>query len=82
MMEYVKTHATDSGEHGKLCVLQLRMCHQKYIGIVPCNQATIVHVPKPPPYTSQLQLKKRQQQQQRRKHQAQVWSRLNEVIIH
>uniref|UniRef100_A0A3B4THJ8 Sperm flagellar 2 n=1 Tax=Seriola dumerili TaxID=41447 RepID=A0A3B4THJ8_SERDU len=53
---------------------KLRMCHQKYSGIMPCNQATIVQVPKPPPYTSQLNLRKRQQQQQRRKHQAQVGS--------
>uniref|UniRef100_A0A3B4YRE5 Sperm flagellar 2 n=1 Tax=Seriola lalandi dorsalis TaxID=1841481 RepID=A0A3B4YRE5_SERLL len=52
----------------------LQMYRQKYNGIMPCNQANIVQVPKPPPYTSQLNLRKRQQQQQRRKHQAQVGS--------
>ncbi|XP_071339395.1 sperm flagellar protein 2 [Trachinotus anak] len=51
---------------------KLHMYRQKYNGIMPCNQATIVQVPKPPPYTSQLNLRKRQQQQQRRKQQAQV----------
>ncbi|XP_023257460.1 sperm flagellar protein 2-like [Seriola lalandi dorsalis] len=51
---------------------KLQMYRQKYNGIMPCNQANIVQVPKPPPYTSQLNLRKRQQQQQRRKHQAQV----------
>uniref|UniRef100_A0A4W6C6C9 Sperm flagellar 2 n=1 Tax=Lates calcarifer TaxID=8187 RepID=A0A4W6C6C9_LATCA len=50
---------------------KLRMSHQKYNGIMPYNQTTVVQVPKPPPYTSQLNLKKRQQQQQRREQQAQ-----------
>lgn len=82
MTEYMKTTtATGSDEHWELCVLQLRMSHQKYNGIMPYNQTTVVQVPKPPPYTSQLNLKKRQQQQQRREQQAQVWSRLNKLII-
>ncbi|XP_050931257.1 sperm flagellar protein 2 [Lates calcarifer] len=51
---------------------KLRMSHQKYNGIMPYNQTTVVQVPKPPPYTSQLNLKKRQQQQQRREQQAQM----------
>ncbi|KAK9523304.1 hypothetical protein VZT92_019705 [Zoarces viviparus] len=43
----------------------LRVCRQKHNDIMTCNQATIVQVPKPPPYTSQLNLKRRQQQQRR-----------------
>ncbi|XP_074493462.1 sperm flagellar protein 2 isoform X1 [Sebastes fasciatus] len=37
-----------------------------------CRQSTTVQVPKPPPYTSQLNLKRRQQQQQRREQQVQT----------
>uniref|UniRef100_A0A8C4NY60 Calponin-homology (CH) domain-containing protein n=1 Tax=Dicentrarchus labrax TaxID=13489 RepID=A0A8C4NY60_DICLA len=44
----------------------LRMCHWKHNDIMTYNQAPIVQVPKPPPYTSQLNLKRRQQQQKRR----------------
>ncbi|XP_031712132.1 sperm flagellar protein 2 isoform X3 [Anarrhichthys ocellatus] len=43
----------------------LRVCRQKHNDVMTCNQATIVQVPKPPPYTSQLNLKRRQQQQRR-----------------
>uniref|UniRef100_UPI0037E8F8BE sperm flagellar protein 2 n=1 Tax=Semicossyphus pulcher TaxID=241346 RepID=UPI0037E8F8BE len=51
---------------------KLRVCRQKHNGIMSYNQAAIVQVPKPPPYTSQLNLKKRQHQQQRREQQAQT----------
>uniref|UniRef100_A0A8C2X979 Calponin-homology (CH) domain-containing protein n=1 Tax=Cyclopterus lumpus TaxID=8103 RepID=A0A8C2X979_CYCLU len=47
---------------GELVMLQLRVCRQKQNDIRTFNQATIVQVPKPPPYTSQLHLKRRQQQ--------------------
>ncbi|XP_068559691.1 sperm flagellar protein 2 isoform X2 [Cebidichthys violaceus] len=47
----------------------LRACRQKHNNVMPCNQATIVQVPKPPPYTSQLNLKRRQQQQQQQQQQ-------------
>ncbi|KAI3372718.1 hypothetical protein L3Q82_023179 [Scortum barcoo] len=50
---------------------KLRM-RQKQNDIMTSNKATIVQVPKPPPYTSQLNLKKRQHQQQRRAQQAQT----------
>uniref|UniRef100_A0A3Q3FE34 Sperm flagellar 2 n=1 Tax=Labrus bergylta TaxID=56723 RepID=A0A3Q3FE34_9LABR len=42
---------------------KLRMCRQKHNGTMTYNQAAIVQVPRPPPYTSQLNLKKRQRQQ-------------------
>ncbi|XP_033476469.2 sperm flagellar protein 2 [Epinephelus lanceolatus] len=48
-----------------------RVCHEKHNGIMTHTQATFVQVPKPPPYTSQLNLKRRQQQKQRREQQAQ-----------
>ncbi|XP_070760798.1 sperm flagellar protein 2 [Enoplosus armatus] len=51
---------------------KLRVCRQKHNDNMTCNQATIVQVPKPPPYTSQLNLKRRQHQQQRRAQQAQT----------
>ncbi|XP_044053847.1 sperm flagellar protein 2 isoform X2 [Siniperca chuatsi] len=51
---------------------KLRVCRQKHNDIMTCIQATIVQVPKPPPYTSQLNLKRRQHQQQRRTQQAQM----------
>ncbi|XP_035847372.1 sperm flagellar protein 2 isoform X6 [Sander lucioperca] len=51
---------------------KLRACRQKHNDIMSCNQATTFQVPRPPPYTSQLNLKKRQQQQQRREQQAQT----------
>ncbi|XP_041793355.1 sperm flagellar protein 2 [Chelmon rostratus] len=50
---------------------KLQVCHWKHNDIMTCNQATTVQVPKPPPYTSQLNLKRRQHQQQRRAQQAQ-----------
>ncbi|XP_059193847.1 sperm flagellar protein 2 isoform X2 [Centropristis striata] len=50
---------------------KLRMCRQKHNDIT-SNQVAMVQVPKPPPYTSQLNLKKRQRQQQRREQQAQT----------
>lgn len=62
-----ETHSTEF-------VLQLQVRRQKHNDIMTYNQAAIVQVPKPPPYTSQINLKRRQQQQ-RRTQQAQVWSR-------
>ncbi|XP_040898495.1 sperm flagellar protein 2 [Toxotes jaculatrix] len=62
-------------EKGMKNIEKVQMCRLKYNGIMPCNQATIVQVPNPPPYTSQLNLKKRRQQQQqlqRRQRQAQT----------
>ncbi|XP_041643683.1 sperm flagellar protein 2 isoform X2 [Cheilinus undulatus] len=50
---------------------KLQVRRQKGKGIVTNNQAAIVQVPRPPPYSSQLNLKKRQQQQQCREQQAQ-----------
>ncbi|KAM7019131.1 sperm flagellar protein 2 [Tautogolabrus adspersus] len=50
---------------------KLRMCRQKPNGTVTYNQA-IVQVPRPPPYTSQLNLKKRQRQQQHREQHVQT----------
>ncbi|XP_060894635.1 sperm flagellar protein 2 [Labrus mixtus] len=51
---------------------KLRMCRQKHNGTMTYNQAAIVQVPRPPPYTSQLNLKKRQRQQQRREQHVQT----------
>ncbi|XP_054467241.1 sperm flagellar protein 2 [Anoplopoma fimbria] len=51
---------------------KLRVSRQKHNDIMTGNQATTVQVPKPPPYTSQLNLKRRQQQQQRREQQVQT----------
>ncbi|XP_034728689.1 sperm flagellar protein 2 isoform X2 [Etheostoma cragini] len=51
---------------------KLRACHQKHKEIMSCDQATTFQVPRPPPYTLQLNLKKRQQQHQRREQQAQT----------
>ena len=79
MLEYMKSNVTYSHEHGELCVFQLLVGRQKHRDIVPYNQATVVQVPKPPPYTSQLNLKRRRQQQQR-KQQAEVWSRRNNQL--
>ncbi|XP_047197228.1 sperm flagellar protein 2 [Hippoglossus stenolepis] len=45
---------------------KLLVGRQKHSDIVPYNQANVVQVPKPPPYTSQLNLKRRRQQQQRK----------------
>ncbi|KAM6943903.1 sperm flagellar protein 2 [Lycodopsis pacificus] len=42
----------------------LWVCRQKHNDVMTCNQATIVQVPKPPPYTSQLNLKRRQQRRE------------------
>ncbi|XP_037337699.2 sperm flagellar protein 2 [Pungitius pungitius] len=52
--------------------IELRVCRQKHNDTMTCNQGTIVQVPKPPPYTSQFNLKRRQQQQQRREQLAQT----------
>lgn len=57
---------------GELCILQQRLCRQKHNDIMTRNQTAIVYAPKPPPYTSLLNLKKKQQQLRRREHQAQV----------
>ncbi|XP_070819976.1 sperm flagellar protein 2 [Chaetodon trifascialis] len=51
---------------------KLQVCDWKHNDIMTCNQATIVQVPKPPPYTSQLSRKRRQHQQQRRAQQSQM----------
>lgn len=51
---------------------KLRVCRQKHNDIMTRNQASIVRVPKPPPYTSLINLKKRQQQQRRREQHAQT----------
>ncbi|XP_032371507.1 sperm flagellar protein 2 isoform X2 [Etheostoma spectabile] len=51
---------------------KLRACHQKHNDFMSYDQATTFQVPRPPPYTLQLNLKKRQQQQQRREQQAQT----------
>ncbi|CAK6950682.1 sperm flagellar protein 2 [Scomber scombrus] len=48
---------------------KLHAYRQKHNDIMTRNQAAIIHVPKPPPYTSLLNLKKKQQQQQRRREQ-------------
>ncbi|XP_038559482.1 LOW QUALITY PROTEIN: sperm flagellar protein 2 [Micropterus salmoides] len=50
---------------------KLQVRRQKHNDIMTYNQAAIVQVPKPPPYTSQINLKRRQQQQ-RRTQQAQL----------
>ncbi|KAL6113966.1 spef2 [Pungitius sinensis] len=52
--------------------IELRVCRQKHNDTMTCNQGPIVQVPKPPPYTSEFNLKRRQQQQQRREQQAQT----------
>ncbi|KAM7391379.1 hypothetical protein PAMP_022074 [Pampus punctatissimus] len=65
-------HTADSVDNGELCMLQLRVCRQKHNDIMTRNQATIVQMPNPPPYTSLLNLKKRQQLQRRREQQAQT----------
>ncbi|XP_062240685.1 sperm flagellar protein 2 [Platichthys flesus] len=44
---------------------KMLVCHQKQSDILPYNHATVVQVPKPPPYTSQLNLKRRRQQQRK-----------------
>ncbi|XP_034548605.1 sperm flagellar protein 2 isoform X2 [Notolabrus celidotus] len=49
---------------------KMRMCRKKHNSIMTYKQAAIVQVPRPPPYTSQLDLKKRHQLQ-RREQQAQ-----------
>ncbi|XP_042344383.1 sperm flagellar protein 2 [Plectropomus leopardus] len=48
-----------------------RVCREKHIDILTRNPVTRIQVPKPPPYTSHLNLKRRQQQKQRREQQAQ-----------
>lgn len=57
----------------KLYALQLRTAPQKTTNIGPIDQIAII--PKPPPYTKQLNLKKRryEQQQLRREQLAKVW---------
>ncbi|XP_068422799.1 sperm flagellar protein 2 [Clinocottus analis] len=52
-------------------IKELKVYRQKHNDIRILNQATIIKVPKPPPYTSQLHLKRRQQQQQRREQEVQ-----------
>lgn len=54
---------------------------QLLVTITTYKQATIFQVPKPPPYTSQFNLKRTQHQQQRKAQEAQVWSRLNNDVI-
>ncbi|KAM8886989.1 sperm flagellar protein 2 isoform 2-T2 [Spinachia spinachia] len=56
----------------RLTNTELRVGRQKHNDTLTCNQDAIVQVPKPPPYTSQINLKRRQQQQQRREQQAQT----------
>ncbi|KAM9858603.1 sperm flagellar protein 2 [Aulostomus maculatus] len=49
-----------------------KVYRQKHNDIMPCYQGAVVQMPKPPPYTSLLNIKKRQQQQRRRERQAQT----------
>ncbi|KAM9360630.1 sperm flagellar protein 2 [Symphorus nematophorus] len=53
-------------------VQKMKNIEKKHNDIMTCNQSTFVQVPKPPPYTSQLNLKRRQHQEQRRAQQAQM----------
>ncbi|KAK5932266.1 hypothetical protein CgunFtcFv8_003985 [Champsocephalus gunnari] len=51
---------------------KLLVSREKQKRIITCNLAATVQVPKPPPYTSQLNLKRRQQQHQRHEQEAQT----------
>lgn len=78
MMKWRETNVTDIVHHGELCMLQMKICPQKHDSM---TQATTVHVPKPPPYTSLLNIKRRQKQQQLREQQAQVKVLYNNDVI-
>lgn len=76
LMDAKKGHANE----WKLFMLQLLVSREKQKRIITCNLAATVQVPKPPPYTSQFNLKRRQQQHQRHEQEAQVGFRLKNDV--